>query len=121
MASRVCVVSWRCLHIRIRRARLSDLELLVRYRRLMWEDLGIEDTGLLNENDQVYERWAKTRLRNRTLLAWLALAGNKVVVGIGCMWLQPLLPRPGNNTMVQEEWLSQRGAPRGRYRQKSLL
>lgn len=89
------------MHIRIRRARLSDLDLLVRYRRLMWEQLGVADTQLLDENDRVYKRRARTRLRNRTLLAWLAIARNKAVAGIGCLWLQPLLPRPGNNRMIQ--------------------
>ena len=89
------------MHIRIRKARPSDLDLLVRYRRLMWEDLGVTDSRTLDENERVYKRWARTRLRSKTLLAWLAIARGKTVAGIGCLWLQPLLPRPGNNRMIQ--------------------
>jgi GNAT superfamily N-acetyltransferase len=88
-------------NVQIRKARLTDLEVLVRYRRLMWEDLGVEDRRALDEQDRVYKRWARTRLKNKTLIGWLAVTRDGKVTAIGCLWLQSMLPKPGNNRMLQ--------------------
>ncbi len=44
--------------IKVRRATLRDLDVLVHQRRAMWEDMGIDDRPALDEADQVYKRWA---------------------------------------------------------------
>jgi GNAT superfamily N-acetyltransferase len=80
--------------IRVRRAALRDLDTLVRHRRRMWEDMGVGTPADLDAADGAYRRWARARLRNGTLVGWLAVAGRRVVAS-GCLWLMVVHPRPG--------------------------
>ena len=76
----------------VRPASLRDLDVLVRQRRRMWEDMGVLEG--LDEADRVYRAWARRRL-GRTLFAWVAEARDGRVVGGGCLWLMVVHPRPG--------------------------
>lgn len=80
--------------ITLRPATLRDLGHLVAQRRAMWADMRIGTARELDEADAVYRRWARARLRDGTLVAWVAEAGGEVVGG-GALWLQPVQPRPG--------------------------
>ena len=92
--------------LRIRRARLIDLEHLVSQRRTMWAEIGITDRQELRRADREYRSWARNGLRNGTLLGWIVEDEKKQVAGSGCLWLQPIQPRPGIRTSFQPYLLS---------------
>ena len=84
----------------VRKATLKDLPALVHQRREMWHDLGVKDKNELDMADKVYERWARARMKNETLHAWIAENAGRILGG-GCLWLQPTQPRPGSNIWPQ--------------------
>jgi len=100
--------------LRIRRARLVDLEHLVSQRRAMWVEIGIKDKQELDSADREYRRWARNGLRKGTLLAWIVKDEESQVAGGGCLWLQPIQPRPGIRTSFQPYLLSMYTEPRFR-------
>lgn len=71
----------------------ADLDLLVRHRRGMWEDMGGYSAGDLDAADPVYRRWARARLRSGTLVGWIVEARRQPVAS-GCVWVQRIHPRP---------------------------
>jgi GNAT superfamily N-acetyltransferase len=78
----------------LRRATAQDLDLLVVHRRRMWADI---DSGFtareLDEADPIYRRWARTRLRSGALVGWIVEIAGRAVAS-GCVWVQPVQPRP---------------------------
>src|SRR5437879_11536253 len=92
--------------LRIRRARLIDLEHLVSQRRAMGAEIGITDRRELDRADREYRSWGRNGLRNGTLLGWIVEDEKKQVAGSGCLWLQPIQPRPGIRTSFQPYLLS---------------
>ena len=52
-------------------------------------------------------------MKSGTLMGWVAETGGKVLGG-GCVWLQPVQPRPGYNLMIQPYLLSMYTEPRSR-------
>ena len=79
----------------------------------MWRDLGAREQRELDRADKVYSRWARSRMKSGTLMGWVAEKGGKVLGG-GCVWLQPVQPRPGYNLMIQPYLLSMYTEPRSR-------
>lgn len=90
---------------RLRLATLDDLPLLVRHRRLMWGDIAEHAEETLAAADPAYRRWARTRLRSGRLVAWVVEEKGGPVAS-GCVWLQPVQPRPGRPFEVQPYLLS---------------
>src|SRR5438445_9158675 len=76
------------------RASLRDLDALVHQRRAMWKALGIRSDELHEKGDRVYKRWARARLKNHELMAWVVKCWEGRIGGGGCVWLQPVQPRP---------------------------
>jgi GNAT superfamily N-acetyltransferase len=79
----------------------------------MWRDLGAREQRELDSADRVYERWARSRMKNGSLMGFIA-ENNGEVLGGGCVWLQPVQPRPGYDLMVQPYLLSMYTEPRFR-------
>jgi len=92
---------------------LKDLPILVHQRRAMWRVLGERDPDELDRADKVYAQWARSRMKNGTLMGWVAENGGEILGG-GCVWLQPVQPRPGYNLMIQPYLLSMYTEPRSR-------
>ena len=92
--------------LRVRKATLKDLETLVHQRRAMWTDLGVKGAARHEAADRLYRRWARTRLKNNQLIAWLVEDGDRQIAGGGCVWLQPVQPSPTKPGMVQPYLLS---------------
>ncbi len=103
----------RRLLFKVRKATLKDLPILVHQRRAMWRVLGERDPDELDRADKVYKQWARSRMKNGTLMGWVAENGGEVLGG-GCVWLQPVQPRPGYNLMIQPYLLSMYTEPRSR-------
>lgn len=80
--------------LKIRKATLRDLEILVVHRRGMWFDMGYKNKAQLDKADKVYRNWAKPRLKSGELVGFIVEAEGQVA-GSGCLWLQPVQPRPG--------------------------
>ncbi len=91
---------------RVRRATVGEVEILVQQRRGMWENMGVKDRKALALADVVYRRWARKRLRDGTLLGWLVEGRGGMIAGGGCLWLQPIQPRPGRSEGFQPYLLS---------------
>jgi GNAT superfamily N-acetyltransferase len=92
---------------KIRMATLRDIDTLVRHRRAMWKDLGVRIKPPFGWGDGIYGRWIWTRLKSHRLVGWLVEDEGGVVAGSGCVWLQPIHPRPHHqNTKLQPYLLS---------------
>ncbi len=100
----------------VRRATLRDLDTLVHQRRAMWGDLGIKDKSMHEKGDREYRHWARTRLKAGKLLAWVVENRVGRVAGGGCLWLQPVQPRPHRAAMFQPYLLSMYTEPGFRRR-----
>ncbi|HYS70886.1 MAG TPA: hypothetical protein VEM95_00520, partial [Thermoplasmata archaeon] len=72
---------------RVRRATLRDLDVLVRHRRGMWEDISDHAEAALDAADPVYRRWARQRMRSGTLVGFLAETDGRAVAS-GCVWVR---------------------------------
>ncbi len=81
--------------IRIRKATLRDLPLLVRHRRGMWEAIGPFSKKALDDGDAVYRRWLGKRLRAGGAAAFVAETAGRVPVGSGAVFLRDIDPFPG--------------------------
>ena len=100
----------------VHKAGLGDLDALVHQRRRMWEALGIRDDDLHIRGDRVYDQWARARLKNHQLMGWIVKSADGRVAGGGCVWLQPVQPRPHRASMVQPYLLSMYTEPGFRRR-----
>ena len=103
----------RRLAFTVRKATLKDLPALVHQRRAMWRDLGAREQRELDRADKAYTGWARSRMKSGTLMGWVAENEGKVLGG-GCVWLQPVQPRPGYKLMIQPYLLSMYTEPRYR-------
>ena len=103
---------------KLRSATTKDLAALVKHRRAMWEDMGVKDGRRLAEADKAYNGWARKRLRNGTLRGWVVENRDGMIVGSGCLWLQPIQPSPNHTEGLQPYLLSMYTMPH--YRGKGL-
>lgn len=76
----------------LRAAVPADLEMLVRHRQRMWEDMGILAPGADDASKENYRAWLKRHLGD-DLEGWVAVAGTQVL-GSGLLWSQEWHPRP---------------------------
>ena len=102
----------------LRPAKTSDLTTLVQHRRGMWENMGIKGKARHAQADNVYRNWARKRLKDKSLLAWVVKNRKGDPVSSGCLWLQPRQPSPGNSQKFQPYLLSIYTMPE--YRGKGL-
>ncbi len=79
---------------RLRRATLDDLDLLVRHRRGMWEEILEAPRRELDAADRAYRRWARARLVSKELIGFIVETTRGEPVASGCVWLMPAQPRP---------------------------
>src|SRR5207245_9429934 len=100
----------------VRPAGVRDLDALVLQRRAMWKALGVRNNELHERGDRVYKRWARARLKNHQLMAWVVKSADGRMAGGGCVWLQPIQPRPRRTSMVQPYLLSMYTEPDVRRR-----
>lgn len=111
-------VAPRVPRFRIRPATLRDLDVLVRHRRRMWEDMGERDRVELDAADTVYRRWARQRMKTKRLVGFILEDAKGRAVASGCIWLQPIQPHPGRTTTLRPYLLSMFTEPE--YRDRGL-
>src|SRR2546430_11449448 len=104
-----------------RPAGVRDLDALAHHRRAMRKALGVRNNELHEKGDRVYKRWARARLRNHQFMAWVVKSADGRMAGGGCVWLQPVQPRPHRASMVQPYLLSMFTEPDFRRRGVALM
>jgi GNAT superfamily N-acetyltransferase len=75
-------------------ATVDDLELLIRHRRGMMEDIGRYPKELFDQHDRDYEPWARQRLESGELVGFIAYADGRAVAS-ACLWMKERQPVPG--------------------------
>jgi len=83
--------------VTVRTASAKDLDLLVRHRRAMWEAIADIPTRDLDAADDVYRRWARSKMRSRQFVGFIVDVGDMPIAS-GCVWLMDVQPRPGWKT-----------------------
>ena len=96
----------RGLKLSLRKATLIDLDVLVHQRRAMWIELGVKNGTAHEKGDRAYNRWVRARLKKGQFMGWIVEDQGGRVGGGGCLWLQPVQPRPHRLAMVQPYLLS---------------
>lgn len=91
---------------RLRRATLEDMDLLVRHRRGMWEEIADFTPEQHDAADRTYRAWARRRLKSGTLVGFIIETTRREPVASGCVWMMPIQPRPGSNTSTAPYILS---------------
>ncbi len=101
---------------KVRGVGLKDLELLVRHRRGMWNDMKVGESSELDVADRAYRVWARQRLKNGSLSGWIVEDGRGRVAGSGCLWLRSVQPFPGATGPVEPYLLSMYTDPGFRHK-----
>ncbi len=81
--------------IRLRKARPTDLRVLVEHRHRMWSDVGGRSEKEIATHYRAYRRWLASRLGSGELFGFVAETEGHRVIGSGCLWFHPDQPRPG--------------------------
>ena len=92
--------------MKVRRVTRRDLDVLVQQRRGMWLDMGERDRSKLDEQDRAFRRWVQPRLRNGTVVGWVAETDGGDIVAGAIVWLRPSVSRPRVRQLVQPFLLS---------------
>jgi len=79
---------------RVRLATVRDLDVLVRHRRRMFEEISNASPAELDAVDSIYRRWARTRLRSGRYVGFIVETRGGRIPASGAIWLMPLPPRP---------------------------
>lgn len=79
---------------RLRRATLDDLDLLVRHRRGMWEEILEATPEEMAAADRAYRRWVRPKLKSGNVVGFVVETDGDEPVASGCIWLMPSQPRP---------------------------
>ncbi|MHA2407281.1 MAG: GNAT family N-acetyltransferase [Candidatus Ranarchaeia archaeon] len=82
--------------ISIRQATLEDVKDLVRLRRLMFEDMGIQDSKLLDELDHRVTKYLEDAIPNQHFYGWIAETPDGDAVGSGGVVIDHHPPQPSN-------------------------
>ena len=83
-------------HARLRRGTVDDLDLLLEHRHRMFQDMGGRTEKDIREHDVRYRRWVVPRMRQRKLIAVVAISPEGAAVASGCMWFRETHPVPAS-------------------------
>jgi GNAT superfamily N-acetyltransferase len=79
---------------RVREATAKDMDVLVRHRRKMFEEISDATPEELDAVDREYRRWARVRMRSGRFVAFVVEGTGGRIPASGALWLMPLPPRP---------------------------
>ncbi len=84
------------MNFKIVYATSEDLELLVRHRILMWEDIldSRHQEATVKGTEQRTREWIREKLVSSKLVGLIAKTADGKVVGSGCIWLRETPPLP---------------------------
>ena len=102
------------VRVKLRRASLRDLNVLVRQRQGMWADMGERSRAKLTEESQIYRGWVRSRLKTGSVVGWVAETNRGDIVAGGIVWTRPTVSRPRSKHLVQPFLLSMYTEPEWR-------
>lgn len=92
------------MEFHFREAGIEDLHHLLHHRRAMFEEMGFQDTLVLDRVDQASTEYFNQALRDGTYKAWLAQDANEQVVAGGGIAMASWPGFPGE-TLAQRAWI----------------
>lgn len=72
----------------------EDLELLVRHRLKMFEEINTNQDGYLPDFNRVTEQWISRKLEDNNFIAFIARTTDGIAIGSGCLLIKEDQPRP---------------------------
>ena len=91
--------------IKIRRARLADLETLVVQRRKMFEDILHRSSSQNRIADVKYRKWVVEMIKKRRFIGFLAVCVEGEPVAGGCVWIREMHPSPWSEGKLRAPYL----------------
>jgi GNAT superfamily N-acetyltransferase len=91
--------------IRIRRASLKDLGVLVEQRRKMFEDIRHRSPMMHEKADRTYRKWVTDMSRRKRFQGFLAMNSNGEPIAGGCVWIRDAQPHPGADQRLKVPYL----------------
>jgi GNAT superfamily N-acetyltransferase len=81
--------------LRLRRATIQDLDILVEQRRNMFEDLRHRTSLEHKVGDSSYRKFVKEMMRKGRFVGFLAETKDGEVIAGACVWIRDIQPHPG--------------------------
>ena len=85
-------------------ATVDDLELLVRHRLRMFDDVFPELIDKVNASEGETLKWIKNKMSENELVGFIARTSDGKVGGSGCLWIRETQPRP-TSPLLKEPYL----------------
>jgi len=102
----------------VRLATASDIDVLVRQRHLMFEDMRPRTEEEHRIGDAAYRKWALRKMRKGLLRCFIVTDGKGEVAGGGGVWLREVQPSPGHDARLMPYLLSMFTDPK--FRRKGV-
>lgn len=96
----------------------KDIDILVRFRHEMFEDMGHRTAEEHRLNDVQFRRWAILKMKERKLRCFLVKAPDGESAGGGTVWLREVQPSPGRRAGVMPYLMSMYTEPK--FRRKGV-
>jgi len=77
-------------------ATAEDIDVLVRQRHMMFEDMRPRTLDEHKIGDRAYRKWALQKMRKGLMRCYLVTDGKGKIVGGGGIWLREVQPSPGH-------------------------
>jgi len=106
---------------KVAKATGKDVEVLVRQRHMMFEEMRHPSKEEHRVGDETYRSWARAKLRSGELLGLLVMSPDGRVVAGGCVWLREVQPAPGRTSGVMPYLMSMYTEPEFRRRGLATL
>ena len=82
------------MRFNIKYATLKDVELLVRHRLSMWQDILPEPAISVTGTEESTLKWIREKLSSGKLIGLIAKTEEGQVAGSGCIWIREQAPLP---------------------------
>lgn len=77
--------------------KITDLDLLVAHRLLMWKDIHTELEDEIEESREVTRNWIQSKILEGSLVPFIVRTTNGAIAGSGCILVKEDQPRPGSD------------------------
>lgn len=81
---------------KIRKARSTDVRLLVEHRHRMFEEMMSPTEEEFRLHDEAYRAWAREMMRRKLFHAYIVETGDGRPAASGSVWLREMQPSPGH-------------------------
>jgi GNAT superfamily N-acetyltransferase len=81
---------------KVRLATAKDIEVLVRQRHMMFEDMRHLTSEEHKIGDDSYRTWARAMMKRKLLRCYLVVDEEGEIGASGCVWLRDIQPGPGH-------------------------